>query len=136
MPVQKTRRPAEVKILVVFIVWLALWNTLRLIQAILFWDTLTGYPMRIEPLYLAVSGGAWAMLGFLLGWAAWQRKPWAWGAALGAAAGYGSWVWFDRFVLQGPHGNESFALTVTIAVLVFVLLLLFSRNVRDFYHDR
>lgn len=136
MSVIKPRRPAEVKTLAAVILWLALWNSLRLVQAILFWDTLAGYQMRGGSLYLAVSGGVWAAIGFILGWAAWQGKPWAWGATLGAAAGYGSWVWFDRFILQKPHGNEPFVQALTIVMLLFVLLLLFSGKIRDFYHDR
>jgi hypothetical protein len=45
-------------------------------------------------------------------------------------------VWFDRYFLQAPHGNEMSVRVLSIAILIFVLLLLFSGNVRDYYHDR
>jgi hypothetical protein len=136
MSLYRFRRPVEVKILTILFVWLALWNSLRLVQAIHFWETLSAYEARGGPLYSSVSGGVWAGAWLALGWALWQGKAWAWGAALGGAAGYGSWAWFDRLIVQEPHGNELFVLVSMAVGLVFVFLLLFSKNVRDFCHER
>lgn len=116
--------------------WLALLNSLRLVQAIHFWDTLTGYQMRGGPFYLAVSGGIWAAIGFLLCWATWQGKSWAWAGTLGGASGYGSWYWFDRLALQTPHVNWPFALVTTAVFLIIVLFILYSPRSRQFYSKR
>jgi hypothetical protein len=136
MKVIKPRRPIEVKILFAIIAWLGLWNTFRFLQVILFWDTLTVYPIHGGPLYIAISGAGWAIVCFTLLWMVWQRKPWAWGALIGAATGAIFWAIFDRFFLQVPHGNEFFTWIAIIAMLIFVIMLIFSGNVRDYYHDR
>jgi hypothetical protein len=129
-------RPAEVITLVAIILWLSLWNSLRFMQSIIFWDTLEGFKMHGSSLFLAISGGVWASLGFYLGWADWKGKPWAWGTTVGAVTGYTIWEGVDRFLIQEPHGNEPFVITSSILIVLYVLILLFSRNVRDFFHYR
>lgn len=136
MPLLKRNRPVEVKILAAIFVWLAIWNVLRFLQAFHFSVTLSEYGAGYSSLYLLVSGGVWAGVGLNLAWILWQGKPWAWGATLGGAAGYGSWVWFDRLFVQEQHTNGTFAVAGAIAGLVIIFLLFFSKHVRDFYHER
>jgi hypothetical protein len=136
MIVQKSHRPIEVKILTVAIACLGLWNSVRIVQVIFFWDYFSRYYIRSGPLYLGISGGIWAVIGFILAWASWQGKPWAWGAMLGTTAGYGLWMMADRFLLQEAHQNEPFVAMIEIVLFLFLILLLFSGNVRGFYHDQ
>jgi hypothetical protein len=136
MPLQNPSRPPEVKLLVLIILWLTLWNFLRLIQAIRFWDILAQYRPHAGPLYLALSGGIWALIGLVIALVVWQGKFWAWSVTLGAMIIYGAWIGFDRFIIQSSHGNELFTLILTVTLLIFILLLLSLKNVRDFYHDR
>ncbi len=126
----------ELIVLNSLILYLALWNCLRLVQALRSWDLLAAYQARGGPLYLVISGGTWAILGFYLVWATWRQKPWAWGALLGSAAGYTAWVFFDRYFMQNQHNNNEFFLAGFIAGLIFFLLLHFSRSVREFHNVR
>ena len=137
--VEKKKRPFGVTFLAIYVFCLAAWNALRLGQSIFFWKTLANY--GAHPVYIAVSGGVWLIAGLVLAWGLWLGKPWAWAASLGGAAGYGCWYWFDRLVLQKPQSsNWPLALAVTVAILLFVLLPLFSRSTRRFFqrdlHER
>jgi hypothetical protein len=132
------KRPRRVMLLALAVSVFTSWNGLRLGSAIFYWKTLEEYGSN--PLYIAISGGVWFIAGLLLAWGLWRGKAWAWLAAIGGATGYGCWVWFDRLVLQKPHANWPFALIFTIVSLLFILLILFSRNTRRFFqrdtHER
>lgn len=132
----KHKRPTGVKFLTILLFSLALWNMLRLAEAVFFWNVLTEYQARGGPLYLAVSGGVWAISAFVVGWAAWLGKRWAWGAMLGFIAGFGIWLWLDRLIYQTPRINNLFALSITVIGLMLILPSLLSKKVRDFYHER
>lgn len=132
----KLRRPFGVKLLAILIFAAALWHLLRLVEAILFWEVLEEYHALGGPLYLVISGGVWVVVSVIVSWAAWRGKPWAWGAALGLAAGLGSWTWYDQLVMQTGRTNGLFSLAMTILSLAAVCLLLFSKKVRSFYHEQ
>jgi hypothetical protein len=136
MIVQKPHHPIEVKILTIAIACLGLWNTLRIVQAIFFWDFISRYCIRNGPLYLGISGGIWAATSFVLAWASWQGKPWAWGTMLGTTVGFVLWMLVDRFFLQESRQNEPFVAMIEIVLFVFFILLFFSGNVRGFYHGQ
>ena len=110
---------------------LAIWNGLRLIQAFFFWNALKGYDA--SPLYISISGGAWFIIGMVLTWSLWQGKAWGRMAAIGAAAGYTSWYWFDRLVMQEPHANKMFVLTANVFFLLIIPLILFSNRTRRYF---
>jgi hypothetical protein len=134
----ETKRPVRVTILALAVLAVAAINGLRLGEAIFFWKTLVEY--GAHPLYMSISGGVWLVAGTLLTWGLWRGKPWAWVAALGGAAGYTSWYWFDRLVLQQPHANWPFALIFTVVSISLILVILFSHNTKRFFqrdtHER
>jgi len=111
--------------------WLVSWNGLRLGSAIFFWKTLAEY--GAHPLYIAISGGAWLIVGLLLVWGLWWGKTWGWIAAIGSTAGYIAWYWLDRLVLQKPHANWPFALTATVITLLIIFPILFLYRTRLFF---
>lgn len=131
----KTRRPKGVKLLTALALVPTIWNCIRLAGAIRFWDSLSVYQATGGPLYLAVSGAAWAGLGLVLALALWRGKAWAWGAALGFFLALEAWFWFDRLALQQPHTNNLFVLAANGIYFVFLMLVIFSRGVRNFYHE-
>jgi hypothetical protein len=121
--------------LALFVLGLALWNGLRLIQAIGFWSIIIEYRGEPGPLYVAIFGGFWFLAGLSITWGLWQRKTWAWFGALGGAVGYGFWYWFDRLVFQKPHSNWPFALASTVFfVLCFSIML--RRGVIQFFFQK
>lgn len=131
-----SRRPTELKLLSLLIAWLVLLNFLRFGQPLVFRQTLVHYPLKVSPLYLAISGAVWTITFSTLLWACWTRKPWAWGTMVGASSCYVVWALIDRFALQNSHGNELFFGITTLIVIIVVFILLFSRNMKDYYYDR
>lgn len=132
-PPGKARRPHRVTFLAVIALLLAAWNGIRLGEAITFWQTLREYGARPGPLYILISSGVWVVAGLILTGGIWLGKTWAWYAAIGSAACYPAWIWFDRLVFQQPHANLPFALGVTLASLCMVLAILFTRKSISFF---
>jgi hypothetical protein len=131
----KKNRPLEIGILSLLLAWLSVWNGLRLVESFRFWDTSLAYDSQPGPLYIALSGGVWCLLAALLAWATWTGKRWSRGTLLGTGVVYAIWVWIDRFLLQNPHGNEVFTRVAIIAGFIMFILLLSSKNTRDFSHE-
>jgi hypothetical protein len=132
----KLRRPFGVKLLAALTFSFALWYLLRVAGAILDWKVLAEYHARGGPLYIAISGGVWTILASIVGLAVWQGKPWAWGTVVGLAVGLGLWTWYDMLIMQTARTNGIFNLAITIFWLVVACLLLSSKKVRSFYHER
>jgi hypothetical protein len=128
-PYEKT--PLRVGFLGILVVWLAIWNGLRLGEAIFFWKTLENY--GAHPVYIAISGAVWIISGLLLAWGLWLGKAWAWATMLGITAGYTAWYWFDRLVMQEPHANWLFVLIINIILLLLIFATLFSHQARSFF---
>ncbi len=124
-------RPIAVTSLALLVLTLSVWNGLRLGAAIASWQVLIEYGAK--PLYIAISGSTWALLGLPLFFGLWRGKAWARKMAYITAAGYASWVWFDRLVLQTPHANWPFALAVTVALLSFTFITLSLRGSKFFF---
>jgi hypothetical protein len=126
------RRPTGVTLLALFILGLALWNGLRLVQAIVFWHILKEYQVEPGQLYIAISGGFWllAWLSNVLG--LWLGNAWGWFSTLGSMVGYGAWYWFDRLVIQKPNTNWQFALLATV-IFILIFTVLFHRNAIHFF---
>jgi hypothetical protein len=127
-----TRRPIGVYFLSLFILCLSLWNGLRLIQAIHFWPILNEYKAYPGPLYVAISGGLWLLVGLFLLWGFWRGRRWAWFSTLGSVVIYTAWYWSDRLILQEPHPNWPFALLSTVISILFFGIL-FRRKTLSFF---
>jgi len=127
-------RPTGVTLAALLVFWLAFWNGVRLAETIVFWDILGAYQSGAGPLYVAVSGGFWLLVGLPLLWGLWRGKAWGRIAVLSAAGLYTSWYWFDRLALQPvPHTNWPFALFVNILFLIFTATALFNHQSKAFF---
>jgi hypothetical protein len=124
-------RPGNITVLSFFVFFFAAWNGLRLGEAIYYWKTLAEFDAY--PLYIAISGGVWLIVGLFLVWSMWQGKVWGRKAALCAAASFTIWYWFDRSVLQEIHANWPFVLVVNMIFLLFMTTILFSHRARLFF---
>ena len=122
------KRPVGLTILVILIFWLTVWNGLRMSEAIFSWNSLEEF--GVHPLYISMSGGIWFIIGIVLVWSLWRGKNWGRRATFAAVASYTTWYWLDRLILQNPHSNWLFALIGNIIILVFIILLMFSRKTR------
>jgi hypothetical protein len=131
MNYSRRHRPISISILAIIILWLAVWNGLRLGEAIFFWNTIEAY--GTYPLYMSISGGIWLVIGLFLTWSLWQGRGWGRVAAILVSAGYTAWYWFDRLVLQEPHANWPFVLIANIIFLLLIFFILFSRGIRRYF---
>lgn len=131
MAVGRKVRPVGLLILTIFIFCLAAWNGFRLGETIFFWKTLAQY--GAHPLYIAITGATWLIVGLFLVWSLWLGKSWGWVATLASLIGYTAWYWVDLLVLQGSHANWPFILIVNIVFLLLILLLLFWNKTKRFF---
>lgn len=115
----KQPRPGIVVFYSLFIMGLSLLNGLRLIQALRYGSILESYQASPGPVYIALSGGFWAVTWLITLLGIWRRKIWGWYLGWILIFLYLGWYWFDRLVLQQPHDNWPFMLVLTgMAVLL------------------
>jgi len=125
-------RPIRVSFLVIIILTIALSNGLRLCEAVFFWMVLTKY--HSSPIYLAITGAVWLIIGSILAFEILRRKPWAWAGTIAGISCYATWYWVDRLEIEIPHANGPFALALTVLFLGISMMILFSKNTRGYFH--
>ncbi len=99
----------------------------RMIYAIINWYWLNFVGIRFGPLYQAISGGLWGLVGLAaLAWVI-LRRPWYRLVGTGAALFFALTYWLDRLVViisPNSGANAAFAVGLTLFALAFVLLVL------------
>ncbi len=132
----KRNYPGGIKYLVLLILLIGVWNFIRLLAAISFWNILSEYHIKGGPLFIAISGAAWATVAFYVGFSVLQAKPWSWGMSLGLLSSYGIWILFDQLIFQATRTNQNFELIVTILWLVMSGIVISSKYVRNYFHEQ
>ena len=133
-------RPLSVTMLTFGVLTLAGLNLVRFIAACQQREFLANL-LPVSPLYLALSGLVWAVIGLVLAYGLWTGKPIAVGGTLVAALAYTLYYWFDRSLLaaDAPAANWPFAVLINLCLLVMVFWILFRPKARIFFgamHDR
>lgn len=117
------KKPFSVWVLMVGLLVFGLSNTLRLTATLRAWEALDMFGTQPGRLYLAVSGGVFAV-GFFLAVLAlllrWRSAAWI---VRGVVVAYALWYWADRYLLSraGPQENTPFLACLTIFLLLFAL---------------
>ncbi|MCS7010751.1 MAG: hypothetical protein N2049_01930 [Anaerolineales bacterium] len=120
-----------------FFLWLnALWNGLRLVGTIRFWNILNEYQAHGGALYQAATGSGWMLVGLTLIFLLRRPRLFVWRAALGFLVTWEIWFWLDRLFIQEPRVNNLFILPINLLWLTVSLLILLSSHVRSYYHGR
>jgi hypothetical protein len=136
------KRPFSVTLLAFGVLSFTGVNILRLVEAVRQWQLLTSLPLEISPLYLALTGLFWGLLGFIILWGFWRGRPWGPFGLRILAVAFAIFFWFDRlFLVQIPSRtvNWPFLLGVTILILFFVFWSLAQKPVKQYFgemHDR
>jgi hypothetical protein len=136
-PLPKIRRPIWVTFIVLGVLSLAVFNLARAIQSVLSWTYLLE-ALSVSPLYLLLSGGLWALVGFPLAWGLWRGRPNAPAMARRTALAYTAYVWLDRLLLSfSSYRNNSapFWAALNLLILAFGFGVLALRPVRRFYGE-
>jgi hypothetical protein len=127
-----TRRGIWLSALVVIFLLLAAAGWLRTQQTLAQWNLLAAWGIWPGPLYNALSGAVWGVVGLPAAWGLWFRKRWADRLTWIAAWFYPVAFWLDRlFIARSPEARTGwpFWLAVTLLWLGYVFAVLRSRRV-------
>ncbi len=132
------KRPFLVTLLAITVLTLTIGNAVRLTGALASWDTLAEFASPPGPLYIALSGLFWALLGAVLCPALWFG--WAWGRPAASLAGvvYILYDWADRLAFQSavPNPNWPFAAVASLLWLALLFSALHLPPGRNFFTKR
>jgi len=115
-------------------------HLIRFTHALQQWDFLAGL-LTVSPLYLALSGLVWLVVGLVVAWALWLGCRWAPRAAIAACLAFSLYYWLDRLLLAvGKAGyNWLFSALTNLFLLVIVGWILYNHRAKTFFgdvHDR
>ena len=119
-------RPITVTILALLVLSIPVMNLIRFGAALRYWDTLTNLAVSPGPLYIALTGLFWSIVGMGLFWSLWIGHPKSRTATLVMVPLYLIYFWTDRLFFQTkvPRENTPFVLVATILVVFYTLFTL------------
>lgn len=126
------KRPFGVTLFVWMVLFLSAWGAIRLAAALNWWDVLYRFDASLSPLYLSLSGAAWAVAGIVLLWSIWAGRPWSY---LALPASMFLWLveyWVERVFFQAPRANLTFMIAATVVISVLTLIVTFNRRTKEF----
>jgi len=107
-------RPLSVTIFAFVVLSLTAWNAVRFFSAITSWSLLAELGAHPGPLYIALTGLAWAVSGAALFRGLWLGRRWARVAGAAYIAVYLVYFWADRLLFRPTERAQNY---------VFLLLL-------------
>lgn len=117
---RRKKRPFLVTLLALLVLFISCINLIRLIEAIRTWDFLVSLP-GVSPLYIALTGLIWTLVGFPLAWGIWRGYPKAPLATQILVPVYALYYWFDRIIIAqtiNASSNLLFAIIITVVVIL------------------
>ena len=112
------RLPLRITLILCVVLSCTAWNLVRLWTGIAWRTPLAMYASEPGPLYVTLSGAAFAAVGLSILWGFWRRASWAPMALLFGAWIYVLWAWADRLIFQTQErANWPFAAVLTAAFL-------------------
>lgn len=146
-PGQRMVRPTGVTLLALGVLSIAGLNLVRFILTITRWQFLNNLP-GLSPLYLALSGLIWSLVGIPLFWSLWRGLSWAPRLLEAVMLTYAAYYWLDRIFLedhivsgtQGSLGaflplNWPFTITITALIMVITVWILSRQRTKDFFGE-
>lgn len=141
-------RPFGVTLLALGVLCIAFLNLLRFILAIIRWQFLSDLP-GVSPLYLALSGLIWSMVGIPLFWGLWRGLNWAPRLLQAVMLTFAAYYWVDRIFLEehmatAAHGSLSaflplnwpYTITVTAVIMGFTVWILSRSATKKFFGEQ
>ncbi len=129
------KKPLSVTIIILLVLITGGLNLIRLIQSVKQWALLKEI-LPFPPLFLTIMGSFWFVVSALLLWGITRRKSWTVRLIQGTTILYILIFWIDRSWLAVQDSrvtNDLFAVTATIILLIFVLVSLSRRDVKDYF---
>jgi hypothetical protein len=126
------KRPFGVTLFLWMVLSLSGWGLLRFFAALRWWDVLTRYQSHLSPLYLAITGASWTVVGAVLLWSIWVGKSWARPAIPIAVCLWLTLYWIERLFFEAPRANLPFMIAVNVFILTVTLICTFNRKTKLF----
>lgn len=126
------KRPFGVTLLLWLVLSLSAWGMVRLLAALRWWDVLNEFGASLSPLYLSISGIAWAFAGIVLLYGLFSGRPWA---RLAIPISILLWLmgyWVERLAFESPRANLPFAFLASLLLFVVTLVSALNRNTKKF----
>lgn len=114
------KRPIPVTLTFWMVLILTIWNAVKAWTFLVWRATLEEFSSRHQPALGATTGIVWSIIGLVLAWGLWYKKPRSLKILPFAAVGYILWYWVERLVWQSPHPNSMFVIVLDIASLILV----------------
>ncbi len=123
-PVSQSRpkRTLSLNVLAFCMLGISLFGWLRLQQAVLDWDFLIQLGVQPGPLYLALGGILWGVLGLTATVSLWYRLSWSVIFTKTAALVFAASYWIDRLALGRSAASQTnlyFAIGLTLISLIY-----------------
>ena len=130
--VMPSRRPFSVTLLMWAVLSLSAWGVIRLLAALRWWDVLYEFKASLSPLYLSITGAGWCVAGGVIIWGTVSGKTWSRLAIPAAVLLWLSEYWIERLFFQSSRANLSFALIVSVLLLVVAFGSAMNRKTKYF----
>lgn len=139
------KRPFSVTILALGVLIITVLNLIRFVLSIRYWSFLDTQP-GVSPLYLAISGFIWSVVGIYLVYGLWKAKSWTPGLMQAVALTYALYYWLDLIFLKNhPIAgvttglrailpiNWLFSAGITVLCLAYMAWTLGRKKVKAFF---
>jgi hypothetical protein len=126
------KRPFSVTLLLWLVLSLSAWGAVRLLATLRWWNVLDEFEARLSPLYLALTGAGWMVVGALLLWGLFRGKLWISRAILVSILVWIVQYWTERMFFESPRANLVFALIATGGLFIVTFISAFNRKTKEF----
>lgn len=132
------KRPWPVFILVALLLFFTISQFVRFGQTLAWWPFLSSLPIRVPPLYLALTGLVWGIFGEVAVYRVWLGKPKARQTVRYLTLAYALVFWLEQFLLMDDplrKTNWAFSAAVIAFFALFIFSILAQDSVRHFFGE-
>ncbi len=124
--------PVTVTIPTILVLFITVWNILRLYSLINNREILVEF--GANPIFLLVIAFLWVLIGLMLTFSIWIRWSISISIFLGFGVSYYLWYWIDRFFFQdSTTPNFTFSAIFSTSLLTFFCVLLLAPSSKAFF---
>jgi hypothetical protein len=135
---QRPKRPFSVSLLAIVVLTFTSLHLVRFVEVLRLWDFLHELLPDL-PLFLALTGAIWGVIGLVLVWGLWRGHPMAPQATRLAALVYAGYYWIDHLWLAASIEERRilpFTVGVTLVLLGFIYWTLSRPRAKAFFGER